>query len=62
MGDCALTYGYVMIGSFNFYQYMIEEYYTGFLNLEPGNGATDGAVIVYTFYIISAIYQNEIFA
>lgn len=44
-----------------FYFEIIHQYYTGKLVLGPGNGASDGSIVVIGVYILAGIMGNDIF-
>lgn len=49
----------MMSASACFHLSTLEEYYTGGLFLGPGNGISDGSVIVYIVFIVMGALGNE---
>ena len=45
----------------SFYFCTLEEYYTGGLFLGPGNGVTDGSVLVIALFLVSGICGNDMY-
>lgn len=42
-----------------FFSAMLEEFYKGIMVLGPGNGVSDGSIVVIVWYIVIGIYGNQ---
>lgn len=58
-GDSYFTLFTVMVVCSSFHFSTLEEYYTGGLFLGPGNGVTDGSVVIIGLFIAMGFYGND---
>jgi ethanolaminephosphotransferase len=61
IGNSAFLMVPLLASSMAFYFSTLEEYYIGGLYLGPGNGATDGSVLLISLFLYAGYRGNEVF-